>query len=302
MVTGGYGFIGSHVVDRLVQAGHDVFVLDDFSTGSFKNLEHLDVIRYMICDISDDKIVFLAFDGVKPDIVIHLAAQAAITTAENDPMRDLEVNGIGTLVMLRNAMKAGVKRFVYAPTSAVYGAKNLAMNEDTSKCPDTYYGVSKYVGEMYARMMDIQTTVLRFGNVYGPRQVPIGENQVIARMMRHLIYGDDFQIFGDGEQKRDFVYVEDVARAVEQAAMDDRLSMHQVFNVAGGESYTVNQVAKVVAKVCELPGYDWEYNKRRMDERRNARMTIKSAFDCLNWKPETGLIEGLKKTAEWWKQ
>lgn len=305
IVSGGAGFIGSHVVDRLVKDGHSVMILDDFSTGKIENIDQYETNENVIameCDISNEIEVLGAFISYKPDGVIHLAAQAAISTAEADPVLDLRVNGLGTLNMLRHAKVAGVDRFVYASTSAVYGHKLLGMNEGTSKCPDTYYGVSKYVGEMYCQIMDLQTTVLRFGNVYGPRQVPIGENQVIARMMRHLIHGDDFCIFGDGKQRRDFVFVEDVANAVVMAAYDKSLSMHQVYNIAGGESASVNAVAHLVAKACELPGYEWEYDRKRMDDRTNVMMIIEAAFVGLGWKPEVSLLDGLRKTVEWWRQ
>lgn len=316
MVSGGAGFIGSHVVDRLAKDDHSVLVLDDFSTGRIENLLHHKYLTeytglkqsanenviVLGCNISHPAEVLGAFIAYKPDVVIHLAAQAAISTAIADPVLDLQVNGVGTLNMLKNAMDAEVDRFVYASTSAVYGYKLLALSEGTNKCPDTYYGVSKYVGEMYCNMMDLQTTVLRFGNVYGPRQVPIGENQVIARMMRHLIQGEEFYIFGDGEQKRDFVFVEDVARAVVMAAYDKTYSMHQVYNIAGGKSYSINAVARMVAKACELPGYDWEYDKKRMDERTNVRMKIENAFAGIGWEPDTSLQVGLQKAAEWWRE
>jgi len=301
MVTGGAGFIGSHVVDMLAREHHHVMVLDNFSTGKRENLSERPNVMVGECDIRDEAEVLAAFLVFKPKAVIHIAAQAAISTAQESPIHDLSVNGIGTLTMLRMAEKYEVERFVYVSTSAVYGDRLLAMPETTPLRPDNYYGVSKATGELYTQISNIMTTILRFGNVYGPRQVPLGENQVIARMMRHLLKGEDFYIFGDGKQKRDFVFVEDVARAVVMAAQDSTLAMHQVYNIAGGQSYSVNEVAKLVARVCELPGYEWEYDRKRKDERQNARMEIDNAFAGLGWEPRVELPLGLRETLEWWK-
>lgn len=304
LISGGSGFIGSHVVDRLVERKHEILVFDNFSTGKRENLaRHFDNpdVKIEEGDIIVELEVMGAFETFKPQIVIHLAAQAAITTAEQNPGKDLLTNAYGTLTMLRWAQSHRVKRFVYASTSAVYGHKLLAMSEHTTNlCPDNYYGVSKLAGEMYCRVMDVPTTILRFGNVYGPRQVPIGENQVIARMMRFLMFNDPFFIFGDGHQKRDFVYVEDLAEAVVKAAEDDRLNMNNVYNVAGGQSYSMNGVSKAVA---DLWGYKdrWQYKKSRMDPRTNSRMAVDLIEQELDWKPKTNLRAGLQKTIEWWK-
>lgn len=305
LVSGGAGFIGSHVVDRLVERRHQVFVLDNLSTGKAENLfHHRDNpdVQFKRGDILIELEVMGAFEVFKPEIVVHLAAQAAISTAEENPRTDLMSNGYGTLNMLLQAKQHGVKRFVYASTSAVYGSKLLAMSEHTTNlCPENPYGVSKLTGEMYCRIFDLHSSVLRFGNVYGPRQVPIGENQVIARMMRHLVYNEPFYIFGDGHQKRDFVYVEDVARAVVLAAEDKRVHMRDTYNVAGGQSYSVNGVAKILA---ELWGYKdkWMYKRSRMDPRTNVRMNIDLIRAELDWEPVTNLPSGLQKTIEWWRK
>jgi UDP-glucose 4-epimerase len=165
--------------------------------------------------------------------------------------------------------------------------------------PDNYYGASKLTGELYIHIADLPLkTILRFGNVYGPRQIPIGENQVIARMLNHLMYGEDFYIFGDGKQKRDFIYVGDVAQAVIKA-IGQRSG---AFNIAGGASHSINEVGKLLAKIYGLPGYDWEYDRKRTDERKNVRMQIERAELNLDWKPETDLESGLKQTVEWWKE
>jgi len=301
IVTGGAGFIGSHVVDFLAKEGYDVMVLDNFSTGKEENLlPDRKNVWWGNVDICDDAKVIGFFLAFKPDIVIHLAAQAAITTAMQNPYLDLNTNGMGTLTMAMISKKFEVQRFIYASTSAVYGDfHRLAMDETTPPHPDNYYGVSKLAGEGYLRSTDlISRTVLRFGNVYGPRQVPIGENQVIARMMRHFYKGDDFKIFGNGKQKRDFIYVEDVARSV-VAAINGKSG---VYNIAGGASYSINEVAAMVAETCGVPGYRWSYDRAREDLRTNVRMRIEKAQGGLGWTPQVDMRVGLRETLDWWKK
>jgi len=296
LVTGGAGFIGSHVVESLQKANDDILVLDDFSTGHMRNIEHLLTyanVHIVDHDISTMPNLATLFVQFKPDFVIHLAAQAAITTAKNDPLRDLHVNGIGTLNLLTMAERYQVSRFVYASTSAVYGDKNYRMPvaEKNPLMPDNKYGISKLTGEHYVRLSKLPATILRFGNVYGPRQVPIGENQVIARMIRHFEKGDEFYIFGDGKQKRDFVFVEDVAQAVKVA-----MGRGGIYNIASGKSVSVNEIAKTVARIYEAEGYQWEHKLERQDTRMNVRMNVSEAWEGLTWKAHTSLEDGLKRT------
>jgi UDP-glucose 4-epimerase len=297
LLTGGAGFIGSHVADMLVRAHHDVLILDNFSTGKMQNIEHLltyenvHVVDHDISTMPNLRTLFVQF---RPDFVIHLAAQAAITTAKDDPMLDLKVNGIGTLNLLKVSEAYPVRRFVISSTSAVYGDRNYlrAVDERKPLIPDNEYGISKLTAESYARLSSVDCTVLRFGNVYGPRQVPIGENQVIARMINHFEKGDEFYIFGDGKQKRDFVFVEDVAQAV----MTSMTGKAGIYNVASGKSYSVNEIARMVARIYGVEKYAWEYDDKRPDSRKNVRMSVNAAWEGLAWKARVGLEEGLRKT------
>lgn len=302
LVTGGAGFIGSHVVDLLAKEENEdnILIVDDLSTGRSEN------INIHWSRVSRTDILSMAMDGeigdFQPDVIIHLAAQAAITTAVDDPQLDLSVNALGTLNVLKLAEKYNVKRFIYASTSAIYGSQPLfLMRESTPAAPDTYYGISKYAGELYTKIADLEAIILRFGNVYGPRQVPIGENQVIARMMRHMLYGDEFYIFGDGNQTRDFVYVEDVARAVVAATKVEIDSSPRIYHIAGGISYSVNEIAALVAENVGYPNLIWKYDHEREDARRQIVMGIDAAWNRLHWKPEMPIREGLQRTADWWK-
>lgn len=278
VVTGGAGFIGSHVVDLLVEQNHEVLVIDDLSTGRRENLR--DDVPLVRLDISTQMIHIL--DHVldfKTQYILHLAAQAAISTAESNPQVDLRINGIGTLNMLEIARLTGVERFILASTSAVYLDADQATN----------YGISKLTAENYVKRME-NSVILRLGNVYGPRQVPIGENQVIAKMIEHMKHDIPFSIHGDGEQKRDFVYVEDVARAF-LAAIKGKAG---IYDIATGKSVSVNDAAELVKKVFGF-SMVWEHDER-YDPRRDVKLNTVLAGKFLGWKAEIGLEEGVKRT------
>lgn len=298
LISGGAGFIGSHVAEFLRERNDCVLVIDDFSTGKSENLNNFLTMggKSAYADVTSFQDVMKVFQDFKPEVVVHLAAQAAITTSIENPQRDLIVNGLGTLNMLEAAKKYWVKHFVFASTSAVYREnKYFKTKEDAPLEPNTPYGVSKLAAEMYVRSMFPGAVVLRFGNVYGPRQTPIGENQVIARMMRHFIFGDKFMIFGNGKQERDFVYVEDVARAVVSALRGEG----GVYNIASGKSTSVNEIAGIVENIFDIPGYAWEHTETE-DARRHVCLEIGAARKGLGWSPNVSIMEGIRKTADWW--
>lgn len=301
LVTGGAGFIGSHVVDFLLNAGHTPTGIDDFSTGKHQNLEKSPGIEVFDIDVSNESLVDSCFLEVKPDIVIHLAAQAAISTSIENPARDLEVNGIGTLNVLKAAVEYGVKRFVFASTSAVYkhidyGGEKFPTRENTVTGPDTPYGISKLAAEGYVRTLFPNSIILRFGNVIGERQTPIGENQVLSRMIRHFKYGDKFYIHGSGNQKRDFVHVSDIVSAV-LASMD---GLPGTYNIATGEAHSVNEIAKIVEERYDVPGYKWEHTGEE-DPRTYICLDVSLAKVGLNWQPKVKLEQAVNQTIDWWE-
>lgn len=213
LCTGACGFIGSHVVDLFLKEGHKVLCLDDLSSGRRDNLPpKADFFEINIGSWYDLVAEFVDFE---PEVVIHLAAQPSICESFDNPVRDGYINVMGTLNVIRASMKTGVQRLVFSSTSAVYSElfSTLLLSEDFPRLPQSVYGISKLAAESYARLlMPENSVVLRLGNVYGPRQIPLGENQVIPRMIRHFEKGDKFFIHGDGLQERDFVYVEDVQK------------------------------------------------------------------------------------------
>lgn len=301
LVTGGEGFIGSHVVERLLKDGYDVTILDDQSTGKFENIQHLVAKHKMyraLCDIRNPFDVLDFFRIAKPEIVFHLAAQASITTSLADPHLDMYVNGLGTLNITRAAKQVGTRRIIFASTSAVYPADSPVCTEQGCTGPESPYGVSKVAAENYLSLFG-QVTILRLGNVYGPRQVPVGENQVIARMLQHLRYGDSFTIHGDGSQERDFVYVTDVAEAFARAVDEHGLT---IYNIASGSHHSVNTVADLVGDLWKKNRYTvWEHDNQD-DPRKAVNLSVESAANKLDWHAKTSLIEGLRETVKWWKE
>lgn len=298
IISGGAGFIGSHSAELLSKRGHRVLVLDNFSTGRSENLAKFKG-KIQIADVTDYRCLESIFSEFQPEAVLHLAAQSAITVSQNDPQKDLTVNGIGTLNMLALAVKYKARRFVFASTSAVYEEKQsiFPMNENTRCNPASPYGMSKLIAEHYIRLIFPNHCILRYANIYGPRQVPIGENQVVARVFRHLFFGDAFQIVGDGRQKRDYVYVEDIAHANFLALMSDTIG---TFNACSGRSVSVNEVCDLLNEIT-LYGRIWEHTKEN-DPRGDVLMNGHKIRCELGWRPSVPLREGLQKTMEWWKE
>jgi UDP-glucose 4-epimerase len=238
----------------------------------------------------------------EPDTVIHLAAQPSICDSIENPIRDGYVNVMGSLNVLRASQKIGVKRLVFSSTSAVYAdiSTSIPLPEDWPLRPQSPYGISKLAAESYVRnlMPGDASVVFRFGNVYGPRQIPLGSNQVIPRMIRHFEKGDEFFIHGDGEQMRDFVYVSDVARAC-IAGIHYMDNPGGVFNIASGNGHSVNVIGSYLNHLYETD-YQWEHDEKD-DPRRKVILSITSAAEFMQWVPEVGMKEGLEKTVEWWK-
>ena len=299
MVTGGCGFIGSHVVELFNHKGHEVFIMDDLSTGHdewVKSLIGKRSVHFDISDICRNESVHSAFAAFRPDTVCHLAAQPAISTSWGNPLRNAEVNEIGTLNIVEAMRAYGTRRIIFASTSAVYKETKDVMRENSPKEPNTPYGISKLAAESYLRILT-SAVILRLGNVYGPRQFPLGENQVIPRILSHFLKGTDFAIHGDGKQKRDFVYVEDVADAFLLACW----GKPGVYNIASGTRYSVNQLAGGMETIFDVPGYHWEHTHEQ-DARRDVRLDISTAQRELGWKPRRVFRDGLEVTSKWWKE
>jgi UDP-glucose 4-epimerase len=261
VVTGGAGFIGSHLVDRLIESGNRVVVLDNFSTGKRANLtrwlDQPDLLEIIECDVAqgigDALASFTAKHG-KVDRIAHLAAQVSVVASIADPVTDMRINYGGTLQVLEYAKASGVAKVAFASSAAVYGdTAALPVAEDTPRQPISPYGIHKLASELaldyYAAVHGVATTALRFFNVYGPRQDPSSPySGVISIFADRAKAGKPLTIFGDGKQTRDFVYVADVTRAIEAAMQDGNSRL--VANVGTGRETSVLELARSIVELC----------------------------------------------------
>ena len=293
VVTGGAGFIGSHVVDALVERGDEVHVVDNFATGRRENLNAAATVHEH--DIRET--LHGRFDEIRPDVVVHLAAQADVGTSVEQPVLDAEVNVLGTLNVLE-AARAHRAQLVFSSTGgAIYGECDRPAREDDERRPVSPYGTAKLAAEEYLatwnRLHGTKHVVLRFANVYGPRQLAKLEGGVIAIFMGRLRAGEGVTIFGDGEQTRDFVYVGDVVAAILAAVGQDG----GVFNVGTGVETSVNQLFEACRRVAG-PELQPKYAAARPGEILRSVLDVSLAERKLGWQPRSSLEEGLRATWE----
>jgi len=292
LITGVAGFIGSHTAEKFLEEGHQVVGIDDYSTGNHRNVP--DDVGFFCYDVTDYKIMEEVIAEVNPDAIIHLAAQPSLLESVEYPEFDASVNIIGTINLAKIARDLGVSRFVFSSTSAVYSSPDT--REDTLEFfPDTPYGISKRAAELYIRSLLPNTgVVLRYGNVYGPRQVPLGENQIVPRVLDHIYGEKKFEIYGDGKQTRDYVYVKDVANA-NYLAITEPLPEDFAFNVGTGKDISVIDLLKEIAGLTAFTG-KFDVGPGKLGERRQVIMPSSLIKEQLGWEPEFSLHEGLKKT------
>jgi len=301
LVTGGAGFIGSHMVDRLLELDYKVVVMDDLSTGKIKNLDSAAVFHHTdITQPSMDEIV----QREQPDLVFHMAAQTSVTQSTKDPIQDANANVLGTLRILEASRRVGVEKIIYSCTGgALYGdPESIPCMDDAPLAPISPYGMSKWVGEQYLdfyyRLYRLNFTSLRYGNVYGPRQDPHGEAGVVAIFTQAMLEGKQPQIFGDGAQERDFISVSDVVDA-NLAAIErgDGRSM----NIAAGEATSVNRIFELLQGIT---GYKWDplHAPNRAGEVYRISLDSSRAKQELGWSPKISLEEGLQMTVDYFKE
>ena len=303
-VTGGAGFIGSNIVRRLVEQGHEARVVDDLATGHRENLDGLtDAVAVHEGTILDATLLGEAFAGV--DYVLHQAALASVPRSVKDPAATNAVNVDGTLNVLLAARDAGVRRVVYASSSSVYGdTPVLPKQEGMVPNPQSPYAVSKLAGEHYCRaftrVYDLETVSLRYFNVYGPRQDPASQYAaVVPIFIRRLMAGEPVTVFGDGEQSRDFTFVEDVAAANIQAAQAPGAA-GAVVNLGCGERHTLN---KLIALLQELTGQHVApvYADPRAGDVKHSQADISRARELIGYDPQVSFEDGVRRTFEWYK-
>jgi UDP-glucose 4-epimerase len=303
LVTGGAGFIGSHLVDALLERGERVVAIDDLSTGRRENLEPALArgAELVEADITDVAAVAGLFDAHAPELVLHLAAQIDVRRSVSDPIFDLSVNVAGTVNLLEASRRADTRRFVLASTGgAIYGegaGRQLPFDERADCRPDAPYGQSKYAAEgylsLYSRLYGLSTLALRLGNVYGPRQDPLGEAGVVAIFCGALLGEGTPRVFGDGRQTRDYVYVADVVDAFTTAAASDA---EGTLNIGTGIETSVLELGELLGGICGR-SFEPRMDPPRPGEVQRIAIDSRRAGSELGWRAATPLADGLRATA-----
>lgn len=295
VVTGGAGFIGSHLVDALVSQGHEVHVLDNLSTGRKAHIAPQAVLHEV--DIAEEA-AGRKIELLQPEIVFHLAAQADVKRSIAQPAEDMRTNIQGTLVTLAACLRAQVQHVVFASTSAVYGNLTADTYEEQMHFPAplSCYGLSKLTAERYlelfTRLHGLKGTILRFANVYGPRQTPKGEGGVIALFVNRLHANAPLFIHGDGEQTRDFIFVGDVVEACLCAAECRKDGLWQV---GTGKPTTINELVHHLRHICGKP-VQLEKHPPRLGDIRHSCLSYERLRQDMGWTPKFSLLDGLERT------
>lgn len=297
LVTGGAGFIGSNLVDLLMAEGHEVTILDDLSSGYSQNVHH--DVSFVECDVSDGDSVRAAAAG--HDLIFHLAASVGNTRSIEHPRRDSEVNVLGTLAVLEAARSVGVGRVVLSSSAGIFGElKVLPIAEDHPQDPDSPYGVSKLAAEkmclVYNKLYGMKNVCLRYFNVYGRRQRYDAYGNVIPIFAERILRGRSIEIFGDGEQTRDFVNVRDVAQANYLAGTSARAA--GVFNLGSGTRVTIGDLAGMML-VDAGTAVQIVHGDPRPGDVRDSLAAIDAAGQAFGFSPNVGLAEGLREYMEW---
>lgn len=308
LVTGGAGFIGSHLVDRLLADGHEVVVIDDESTGRRENVPAgASYVRGDVSNASELAPAFQRFGRI--DAVCHVAGHVSLIRSFTDPIRDLRTNTLGTLRVIGQCLQHGVSRLLYASSMTVYaGAESIGPAEDASCAPISYYGITKYAGERYVHATAARTdlaapfhaTTFRMYSVYGPRQALDNPYQgVLGIFLGQLLRGEPIRIFGDGLQTRDFIYVGDVVEAWARA-LASPVTYGEVYNLGSGHELSIRALAEhTLASMGEAIAGRIVHEPARPGEQRRVAARIDKIRAALGWEPATSFERGLAETIEW---
>ncbi len=303
LVTGGAGFIGSHVVDECISAGHEAAIVDNFWPHGGGRRENINPkAKLFELDIRDKGLAGV-FSTFRPELVSHHAAQHSVALSTADPDYDADVNVRGLINVLESCVAAGVKKVTFASSAATYGTPQyLPIDERHPQLPESPYGITKMVAEHYLRYYaaakDLKYTALRYGNVYGPRQDPNGEAGVIAIFSSRILQGQQIRVDWDGEQQKDYVFVGDVARANVTALTHGH---NDIFNIGTGVGTSVNELHRTIAGVV---GRDVQVVNapKRAGDVRMCVFAVDKARETLGWEPSTRLADGIGKTVDYFKR
>ena len=298
LVTGGAGFIGSHLVDKLIKQGHKVSVIDNLSAGKKENLNKK--AQFYKIDIRNPKISQI-FNKEKPEIVFHYAAQIDVGKSLENPVFDAKVNILGTLNLLENCRKFKIKKIIFASSVGVYGEPEaLPLKENYPLNPISPYSITKLAIEKYLnyyRFQGLDFACLRHSNVYGKRQKSVGEGGVVAIFIDRILKGEKPVIFGDGRQTRDFLYVDD---AVDAAVLAIKASSGAIYNVGTNKEININSLLSLTSDLFKQEVRS-SFSPLRPGEIIKSRVDYSKAKKELGWQPKYSLEKGLEKTIEWFK-
>jgi UDP-glucose 4-epimerase len=298
IVTGGAGFIGSNLVDRLIKEGFDTYVIDNLSTGKQQFINPK--AKFYKADILDIQEMELIFEEVKPKAVFHLAAQIDVQTSIQRPAIDAQTNILGTINVIE-LCKTYKSKLIYSSSAAVYGTPQfLPVGEQHPINPLSNYGISKYTPELYircsAQLYNLKYTILRYSNVYGPRQIPKGEGGVISIFINKIMNNEVPVIFGDGKQTRDFIYVEDVVSANLSALTSDK---NGTYNISRKERLSINEIVEILNETLNKNNVP-EYKPERLGDITHSCLDNQLAKTELNWEPNYSISDGLTKTCQFY--
>lgn len=301
LVTGGAGFIGSNIVDKLITLGNEVVIIDNLSTGKPENINSR--AKHYKVDILSSQEVDNIFNFERPEYVIHHAAQIDVGKSIEDPLFDAQVNILGTINILKACQKYKVEKIVYSSSAAVYGIPEYLGVDELHKIePISFYGISKYTPELYiktfAHLYEIKYTILRYANVYGIRQDPKGEGGVISIFVDKFITDETPIIYGDGEQTRDFIYVDDIVNAnIASLSKGD----NEIYNISTNSPISINQLVNLMSSLTNKEVQP-SYKEARVGDIKHSHLKNEKAINELGWKPQYELSNGLKETLNYYKE
>ncbi|MFX0122847.1 MAG: GDP-mannose 4,6-dehydratase [Candidatus Hodarchaeota archaeon] len=300
LVTGGAGFVGSHLIERLLLDNHSIVCIDDFSTGKEENLDNIrNEIKLTEGDIRDIDVIQKTVNEI--DCIFHLAAQISVKRSVRDPLFDASVNIEGTINLLEAIKNSSVKRFIYISTGgAIYGEPvTIPVSETTLEKPISPYGISKLAGEKYLqwfhKVYGLPYTIIRPANIYGPKQDSLGEAGVISIFLGRIKNNKSLEIFGDGKDTRDYVYVKDIAEICINAMYSSQID---TFNAGTGNQTDLLELIRIIEHVTKLKA-DKKFCDPRPGDVHHIALDSTKAHEQLSWKPSTDLTTGIRETWDW---